>query len=202
MKKISLIISASLILALFGCNKDVVNSEIPQNNTVEKQLRPYKIDKSSSTGWFHWTCKDGSGEGWASTRSEARSQGRAGCGGSLANVNVEDPWDVLTYDPRGMFASMVVENLSGNPILHPVSDINENEMLYWSGEVHTPILNERKAVVYLTIMGVYLGGNSVEDIQSIHNLSPQNFNLLINRNFSENFVLDIDEVTGHYTWIL
>jgi hypothetical protein len=51
-------------------------------------------------------------------------------------------------------------------------------------------------------MGVYLGGNTVEDIQSIHNLSPQNFNTLINRNFSENFVLDIDEVTGHYTWIL
>ena len=39
----------------------------------------YKIDRSQTTGWYHWECKDGSGEGWAVSRRAARRAGRSGC---------------------------------------------------------------------------------------------------------------------------
>ena len=43
--------------------------------------RRYRIDDkpSSSTGWYHWECKDGSDGGWAPSKGAAREAGRNGC---------------------------------------------------------------------------------------------------------------------------
>lgn len=41
--------------------------------------RPFRLDKSSVTGWYHWECKDGSDFGWSPDKGSAKDEARAAC---------------------------------------------------------------------------------------------------------------------------
>ena len=47
----------------------------------------YTLDQSSTTGWWHWTCKDGSNQGWLPTKSAARKEGRKECGTAISSFS-------------------------------------------------------------------------------------------------------------------
>ena len=39
----------------------------------------YTIDQSATTGFWYWQCKDGSSEGYAGTKSEAKAAAQSAC---------------------------------------------------------------------------------------------------------------------------
>ena len=41
--------------------------------------RSYRIERSGTTGRYHWYCKDGSGDGWSNSRKAARKLAKTRC---------------------------------------------------------------------------------------------------------------------------
>ena len=198
--KITKIISAlSIALFLTSCQKDVQDSYSPVNDSENSVLlKNYTLSKSKSTGWWGWECKDGSASGWASTKSAAKAAGKAGCG-SEANTTISSPFAEVNYIEHN-YASILIEDIDGEVNEHSNDEISENEIFYWMGRPYEEFSDSRKAIVYLKIFGIYTSGTTEEDIKSTYNLNEDEFYLLVNRQFSENFKLNIDDETGHFTW--
>lgn len=49
------------------------------DNKIINMAKNYKIEKSKTTGWWVWKCKNGSGGGSATTKKLAKEQGQANC---------------------------------------------------------------------------------------------------------------------------
>jgi hypothetical protein len=55
--------------------------------------RPYRLDKSSTTGWYYWECKNGQAFGWSPDKESAKEAAKPACrsqsiGSAGANVVV------------------------------------------------------------------------------------------------------------------
>jgi len=203
MKTLKIIFLMSLISFTFSCNEGIVTEDKQELDSEKVTLRKkYKLSKSTATGWWKWTCKTGDPpkEGWSSTKSGAKDAGKAGCAGGIANVIIDPPYGQINYAEME-YHSIEIEDIFGEVVVHTNETINENEINYWMGvEDYEPIEDARKAVVYLTIFGVYNGGVSVDEILENHNLNPEDFQMLISRNFSEESFIDVNEETGELSW--
>lgn len=62
------------------------------NSSTDKvdmiEARKFRIEKDDKTGWYRWTCKDGSVSGIESTRSGAKEAGKKACG--IANFDIDE----------------------------------------------------------------------------------------------------------------
>ena len=232
MKKINALILGGVFfsaLAITGCTKDEGFQQESVNPAQEDQShqRKFTLSKSNSTGWWVWECKDGSGGGSSPTKSGAKAAGKAACGS--ANVQITPPFAVMEFthaqiagpfevdgpDDNGSFGDdldlsetgpyvgVAVRNLDNDLVYHSANSISLNEMFYWLGdEDYDAIDDARKAVITLTMMGIYNGGETRSEIEDSHNLSPADFDQLINRDINENSEVEIDDQTGELTWNL
>lgn len=209
MKNVNFIFFIFLSTFIFSCSidsNDVDHSQELEEIEESTVRKPYKLDKDTGTGWWHWTCKTGDPpqEGWSATKSGAKEDGAAACAGGIANVDIGSPYDDISYSDSStdmMFVGATIKNIFGDPVFHPSENISENEFNYWLGaEEYQPIMDSKKAIIYLTIFGLYNEGNSIADIQANHNLNPQEFELLISRDFSNSSYVDIDLASGEYFW--
>lgn len=147
-------------------------------------MAKYTVSQSSTTGWWNWSCKDGSGSGSSSTKREAKKAGKAACG--LANVDIDPPF-FDTEVVQGALSNFTVNDLDGNSVNFPVNDISEEEFNFFFGfvceEEDNDISEAQKAKTILRIWGIYRGGNTVSEIQMQHDLSPSDFNKLIAKDY-------------------
>jgi hypothetical protein len=160
--------------------------------------RNYTIDQSSTTGWWHWACKDGSSDGWSSTKSGAQSAGAAACGGVALNIT---PPDYNADFEAGDLKSFDVANLDGVLVHWDSTEIDGDAFDFFFGLNcgNSLSTDADKAIAILKIWGVYNGGTTPEEIEADHNLSPEDFSSLVAKNYI-GVQLDISD-TNQYTWI-
>lgn len=144
--------------------------------------KDYTLDKSSSTGWWVWECKDGSGGGSAPTKSDARDAARAACSGGI--VITPPDVDVIAY--RGYLSNFSVENLDGKDITFSAEEISQAEFSFFFG---LPCANDeriddvQKVITVLKIWGIYRGGANAEMIKKLHYLSDVDYRKLAPRQY-------------------
>ena len=172
--------------------------------TQEMQARPYKLRKSSATGWWGWECKDGSASGWELTKSDARAAAKAACGGDEANANYQDP-TATAYGARyelGVYSGMLVQTLDNEDVFVDAADVSEAAALYIYGGTATPTLTAEMIVAaQLQEWGIYLGGTTRADIMSNHNLTDLQFGMIAAGDVEDGYV-DIEEGSIDYAWDL
>lgn len=143
----------------------------------------YTLDRSNSTGWWVWECKDGSAGGSAPTKGDARDEAKAACG--MANFDIMPPLvNAVVY--RGYLSNFTVENLDGKQVTFSVEEISQAEFSFFFGlpcAKEEKIDDTRKAITILKIWGICRGGLNVEKIKKLHYLSDEDFNKLINRKY-------------------
>lgn len=161
--------------------------------------RSYTLDKSSSTGWWQWSCKDGIGGGSASSKSEAKAQGAAACGSIV--ILTPPLVDLIAY--RGQLASFTIANLDGKSVTFSATEIKETEFSFFFG---LPFANDekvedaRKVITILKIWGIYRGGQNAESLKKLHNLSDKDYKKLYRRQYFEGKITIQDN--GLNTWEL
>lgn len=163
--------------------------------------RKYKVWKSGATGWWHWECKDGSASGTAGSRSEARSQGQSNCSGSGF---------VLSPPPfggeiiRGHVSSFEVYDLDGTLRKYSTAEISENTFYFLFGsDFYEPTQStpEERVIAYLTIWGIYRGGQSEAEIKRRHDLNTAGFGKIAAKDVYnlEITIEDNDKITWNFS---
>lgn len=161
--------------------------------------KPYTLDKSSTTGWWQWACKDGSGGGSAPTKSDARGAAKSACGGE----GIITPPNVDLVAHRGYLSHFIVEDLDGRKNTFSAEEIRQAEFSYFFG---MPCSNDekvddaRKLITILKIWGIYRGGFNVEMIMKLHFLTPDDTKKLISRRYFGGTI--IVEDNGAIIWKL
>lgn len=144
--------------------------------------KTYTVEKSDTTGWWVWQCRDGSALGSATSKSDARSQARAACGNAFALV----PPAVDAQVVGGSLTRFTINNLDNVRRTFDVSEISENAVFYFYGlecADPTSLTNAEKAMTILKIWGIYRGGQTEEEISALHFLSRDQFQKLIERKY-------------------
>jgi len=214
-----------------SCSKEdiqepVENQVTSEVNTPQNQ-RNWKVLGRSCCAYVV-CCKPSGGTAGncasSPTRWDARDWGRENCG-SLANTDIFPAFEQMQFanaliasplpgtnngseefvsiipPGAGTYQGTTIKDVRQEEVFHPASSISFDEMLYWVGEPTSNVSDERKAIVHLMIFGIYQGGTTAGAIQENHNLTEDNYNSLINRNFTEEFQLDYDDETYEMSWV-
>lgn len=150
----------------------------------------YTLDRSQTTGWWHWECKDGSNEGWAPTKSEARNNAKTSC-----NTSFITPPNVNLEANRGYLTKFSCSNLEGVIQTFSVGEINEALFSFFFGLECAKDYNltaEEKVVTILKIWGIYRGGITKKRIMELHNLEDEQFARLTKKDYW-NLRIEIDD---------
>jgi hypothetical protein len=168
------------------------------NLNILIMAKDYKVWKSGATGWWHWECKDGSGSGTAKSRSEARQQGQTNCSGS-GFVLIPPPFDIDVI--RGFVGSFEVYDLDGKPRRYSSSEISENTFYFLFGSdffESSKSTTEEKVISYLTIWGIYRGGQSEAEIRRLHDLNSAGYGKIAAKDVN-NLIITIED-NDKITW--
>ena len=106
--------------------------------------------------------------------------------GHLDSVEFVDPWT----DEYSSFTS---------------NEISENELSWILGLCfYDEILSQEYELVaaQLKVWGIYLGGNSIDEIKSLHNLSDENFNAIVTKTWDSIIINKTEDDNGeiHLDW--
>jgi hypothetical protein len=162
--------------------------------------KKYKIEKSKTTGWWVWKCKNGSGGGSATTKKLAKEQGQANCP-SGAVILIPPSYDAdFTNGDLQNFSALNLDNIN-NSFLS--SEINDEMFNFFFGLTCEAFVNFDEADRLITIFkiwGVYLnGGVTKPELKLFYNLTEDQFQKLINKNYIDVEVF-IDDF-NNFTWI-
>lgn len=145
-------------------------------------MASYTLNRSRTTGWWHWQCKDGSNEGWSPSKRRARNNAEESCGIAF----ILTPPIVEAKFLRGFLSEFSVDNLDDKKQTFSVGEINEGLFLFYFGLEcvnEYKLTDEEKIVTILKIWGIYRGGLNKERIMKLHNLNKEQFNLLAKKDY-------------------
>lgn len=199
MRSIKIFTTLALLAATTACVKetDVDNGSNNQDG-YDVMTKNYTIGKSNTTGWWTWSCKDGSAGGSTNSRKSAKAAGKENCG-SIANTDITPPYEALDFE-LSEFIQISIEDLDGDVNTFTNEDLTKDEVMYWMGDVYEEITDAQKVITYLKIFDVYKEGTTKEEVKQYHNLSESDFNHIVYREFTDNFHLYIDDETNEYEW--
>lgn len=155
----------------------------------------YTLDKSASTGWWTWACKDGSAGGSAPSKGQARDLAKNACGDGGGLVT---PPDVNAHVLRGYLASFTVADLDGKKITYSTQEISEAQFAFFFGlpcGKDEKIDKVDKVIAVLKIWGIYRGGLNAETIKKLHFLSDDDYGKLAERNYFGGSIIVEDDRT-------
>lgn len=160
----------------------------------------YTLDKSETTGWWVWECKDGSNGGSSPSKSEARKQAKEACTSSGYVIN---PPNVDAEVKEGHLDAFTIKNLDDVITTFQVpADISENEFYYFYGmECYDSkeITDAEKAITIFKIWGIYNGGTTVPEIKQMYYLNDDDFTRIIKREYLNLHITIQDD--GVITWV-
>ena len=142
----------------------------------------YTIDQSATTGFWYWQCKDGSSEGYACTKSEAKAAAQSACSAGY----VITPPKVDATVISGYLATFSAKDLNNQINTFSVGEISENSFCGFFGLdcfENSQSSDVLKATTILKIWGIYRGGITSTQIKTLHYLNNTEFNKLIARQY-------------------
>lgn len=157
----------------------------------------YDIDKSRVTGWWVWSCDDGSANGAEPTKRGARQAAAAAC--SQGYGVAPPPVDAELVG--GHVTTFAVANLNGEKVRFTTDDISQDVLSHLSGMdcINPRALKSADIVAgALKIWGVYQGGTTEAAIQKQHGLTRKQFERLAGLRF-KGMKLTIED-NGSLVW--
>ncbi len=154
--------------------------------------KKYRLRESEKTGWWGWECKDGSGYGWSPTKSGARNEAKEACG-TVDNSNFTDPLSDtygLDYDAADNYVGVLVQTLDNDDVYYDPSEMSESAAFYiYEGYTEDPNLTAEEIVAaQLNAWGIYLGGETRQEIIDMHNLTEVQFDMIVAFDYEEAYV--------------
>ena len=154
--------------------------------------KKYRLRESEKTGWWGWECKDGSKSGNSPTKDGARDAAREACG-SVANSNFYDPASDeygLEYDIMDNYVGVLVQTLDNEDVFYDPNEMSESAAFYiYERYTEDPNLTVEEIVAaQLNAWGIYLGGETRQDIINIHNLTEAQFDMIVSFDYEEAYV--------------
>jgi len=160
-------------------------------------IKDYTLSKSDTTGWWVWTCSDGSKTGSATTKKQAKKDAKANCPVAF----VLDPPDFNAVYTDGSLMDFTVKNLDLVPVQYTTSDISEDEFDFFFGlvcdEDSDCTTRAQKAITILKFWGIYNGGTTEPEIKTNHDMSDTDFQRIIEKDYIGLHIHIDDDV---YTW--
>ena len=161
-------------------------------------IKDYIIQKSSTTGWWDWTCNDGSKTGSAVKKRQAKKDAKAACNEAFTL----DPPDFNATFTEGELTDFSVKNLDEILVQYTIADISEDEFDFFFGlicdEENDLTTSAQKAMTILKFWGIYNGGTTEEEIKTNHNMSDTDFQRIIEKDYID---LHIHIENDIYTWV-
>ncbi len=154
--------------------------------------KKYRLHQSDNTDWWGWTCKDGSKSGWSPTKDGARSAAVEACG-TIDNSDFTDPLSDaygLEYDGNNNYVGILVQTLDNNDVFYEPDEMSESAAFYINqGYTEDPNLTVEEIVAaQLNAWGIYLGGETRQEIIDIHNLTEVQFDMIVAFDYEEAYV--------------
>jgi len=188
-------------MGIYACKEDKALDNTKQESTLSAERKKNKpiIRKSgiciAGQEW-HWIvqCSDTTwDEGYAGTKKEAKKAAKGACsiilqGSGNIYVSIMSPF---LDDPQGSLNTLFVDGfIKYLDVINPWTDefhrftqddISVNA-LAWLSEIcdydEASLSQVNKVVAQLKVWDVYLGGNSMDEIKLLHNLTTEQFHAI------------------------